>query len=53
MEKNDAQISRVAVVKKLQFLEKNFFQKKKNLPAYKTYKTVCGNFFKINGSRDI
>ena len=33
MEKNEAQISGFAVTKKLQVLEKNFFQKK-FLPAY-------------------
>ena len=42
--KNEAQISGFAVVKKA--------LKKKILPAY-FFKTVCGNFLKINGSRDI
>ena len=50
--KKDAQISRVAVVKKAPSNWKNFFRKKKILPV-KTYKTVCKHFLKINGSRDI
>ena len=42
--------------KKLQVLEKNVFRKE-NLSnlfcADKIFKTLCGNFFEINGSRDI
>ena len=55
-EKNDAQISGFAVVKKApspwkkNFLKKKFFQL---ICTDKIYKTVCGNFLKINGSRDI
>ena len=48
--KNEAQISGFAVVKKA--LKKKIFFRKKILPAY-FFKTVCGNFLKINGSRDI
>ena len=42
--------------KKLQVLEKKLFSKKKSFQLIctdKTYKMVSGNFFKINGSRDI
>ena len=55
MEKNDAQISRVAVVKKAPSPSNFFFQKKsfQLICTDKTYKTVCGNFLKINGSQDI
>ena len=58
MQKNEAQISRVAVVEKgpspwkkiLSTKKKNSFQL---ICTGKTYKMVCGNFFKINGSWDI
>ena len=57
MEKSNNQISLAAVVKKLHALEKKFFpaQKKSSqlICVDKTYKTVCGKYFKINGSRDI
>ena len=49
MEKNEAQISGFAVVKKRsKSLKKKFFKKKKFFQLIctdKTYKTVCGNFF--------
>ena len=56
MGKNGAQISGFSVVKKAPSLEKNVFRKKKSVQpicADKIFKTVCGNLFKINGSRDI
>ena len=55
MEKNDAQVSGFAVVKKApspwkkNIWKENFFQL---LCTDKIYKTVGGNFLKINGSRD-
>ena len=55
-EKSDAQISGFAVVKKApspskkNFLKKKFFQL---IWSGKIYKTVRGNFLKINGSQDI
>ena len=54
-EKNDAQIGRVAVVKKDPGPWKKIFEKKscQLICTDKTYKTMSGNFFKINGSRDI
>ena len=56
MEKNDAQISGFAVVKKAlspwkkNFLKKEFFHL---ICTDKIYETMCGIFFKINESRDI
>ena len=48
MEKNYAQISRVAVVKKAPGLWKKIFVDLiRFICRYKTYKTVCGNFLKI------
>ena len=52
VEKNEAQISRAAVVKKA--LSPSFKKKPFQLICTdRTYKTVCGNVFKINGSPDI
>ena len=56
MEKNEAQISGFAVVKKAPSPCKNFFSKKKFFQlicADTIFKMVCGKFFKINGSRVI
>ena len=58
MEKNDAQIRFCSREKSSKSLKKNFFEKKKKkffqlICTDKTYKTVCGRFFKINESRDI
>ena len=56
MEKNDIQISGFVVAEKApspwkkKFLTKKFFQL---ICEDKIYKTVCGNFLKINGARDI
>ena len=54
MGKNGAQISGFSVMKKAPSPWKQCFSKKNlsNLTD-KIFKTVCGNFFKINGSRDI
>ena len=54
MEKNDAQNSDFAVAKKGPSSWKKIFLKKKSFQLIctdKTYKTVCGNFYNINGSR--
>ena len=54
--KNGAQISSFLVVKKAPSPWKKCFSKKKSVQlicADKIFKMVCGNFFKINGSRDI
>ena len=57
MEKNAAQINGFAVVKKAPSLWKKNLKKKKKffqlICTDKTYKAMCGNFFKINGSQDI
>ena len=56
MEKNDAHISGFAVVEKaLSSRKKNVLKKKifHLICTDKTYKIVCGNFLKIDGSRDI
>ena len=56
MGKNGAQIGGFSVVKKAPSPWKKFFLKKKyvqRICADKIFKTMCGNFFKINGSRDI
>ena len=56
MEKNDAQISRFAVVKKTPSPWKTtFFEKKSSqlIFADKIFKTACDFLKKINGSRDI
>ena len=48
MEKNEAQISGFAVVKKAPTPSKNFFSKDNFFQlifADMTFKTVCGNFF--------
>ena len=52
-EKNDAQISGFLVMKKALSPWKKCFLKKKNFCADTIFKMVCGNFFEINGSRDI
>ena len=52
-EKNDAQISGFLVMKKALSPWKKCFLKKKIFCADTIFKMVCGNFFKINGSRDI
>ena len=51
--KNDTQISGFAVVKKAP--ERKICWKKKNPSSFtdKTYKMMCRNFLKINGSQDI
>ena len=52
MEKNDARDGDFAVVKKAQSPWKKIFLKKKPYQLIltdKTYKTVSGNFLKING----
>ena len=54
--KNDAQVSGFAVVKKASSPWKKIFPKEisfKLICTDKTFKTVRGNFLKINGSRDI
>ena len=56
MGKNGAQISGFSVVKKAQSPWKKCFLKKKSVQlicADKIFKTLCGNFLKINGPRDI
>ena len=56
MGKNGAQISGLLVVKKAPSTWKKNFSKQKYgqlICADKIFKTVCGNFFKINGSQDI
>ena len=56
MEKNEARISGFAVVKRLQVLEKRFFQKKRFFQficADIIFKTVSGNFLIINRSQDV
>ena len=56
MGKNGAQISGFSVVKKAPSPWKKCFSKRKSVQlicADKIFKTVCGNFLKINGSRDI
>ena len=60
MGKNGSQISGFSAVKKAPSPWKKCFLKKKKkkksvefICADRIFKTVCGNFFKINGSRDI
>ena len=55
MQKNDAQMSNFFCRKKSsKSLKKNFKNKNpSNICAYNIFKTVCGNFLKINRSRDI
>ena len=56
MGKNGAQISGFSVVKKAPSPWKKCFSKRKSVQlicADKIFKTMCGNFFKINGSQDI
>ena len=55
MGKNGTQISGFSVVKKAPSPWKNVFRKKKSVQLIctdKTFKTMCGNFLKINGSQD-
>ena len=56
VEKNEAQISSFAVgKKKLQALEKNAFRKKilRTYLCRYDFQNGVGNFFEVNGSRDI
>ena len=55
MGKNGTQVSGFSVVKKApRPWEKVFSEKSVQLVCVdKIFKTVCGNFLKINGSRDI
>ena len=56
MAKNGAQISGSSVVKKAPSPWQKCFLKKKSVQlicADKIFKTMCGNFLKTNGSRDI
>ena len=56
MGKNGAQISGISVVKKAPSPRKKCFSKIKSVQlicAEAIFKTMCGNLFKIKGSRDI
>ena len=56
MGKNGAQISGFSVVKKAPSPSKKNYSKKISVQlicADKIFKMACGNFLKINGSRDI
>ena len=61
MQKNEAQISRFALLGKAPILKKNFLKKKKKkkknslqlICADNIFKIFGGNFFKIKWSRDI
>ena len=55
MEKNGAQISGFLAIKKAPSTWKKNFQKKYDqlIGADNIFKTVCGNFLKINGSPDL
>ena len=62
MQKNEAQISRFALLGKAPILWKKIFEKKKKKKKKKSLQLICadnifkifgGNFFKIKWSRDI
>ena len=55
VEKNEAQISSFAIGKKTsRSLKKTLFEKKsfELICADTIFKTMCGTFFEVNGSRD-
>ena len=55
-EKNEPQISGFVIAKTAPTLSKTIFLKKKIIQlicADMIFQTLCGNFFEINGSRDI